>query len=81
MGPDSAKPSCPATLRILTTGEYVEAYADGVFALTAPCSSRHPAPWTAAVQGRQRTIPVRPIRLPDPHRDDASAIWPGPSAP
>ncbi|MEV0634105.1 mucin-1 [Streptomyces sp. NPDC050619] len=68
-----------ATLRILTVGEYVEVYADNVFALTTLCYSGHPAPWTAVTEGRAHTIPVRPIRLPDPRRDDASAVWPGPS--
>lgn len=67
-----------ATLRILTIGEYVEVYADGVFVLTSLCYSGHPAPWTAVTEGRTRTLPVRPVRLPDPDRDDASAIWPGP---
>lgn len=67
-----------ATLRILTIGEYVEVYADNVFALTALCYSGHAAPWTAVTEEHSRTIPVRPIRLPDPHRDDASAVWPGP---
>lgn len=67
-----------ATLRILTIGEYVEVYADNVFALTALCYSGHSTPWTAVTQEHSRTIPIRPIRLPDPHRDDASAIWPGP---
>ncbi|WP_326573799.1 mucin-1 [Streptomyces sp. NBC_00481] len=69
-----------STLRVLTVGEYVEVYADNVFALTALCYSGHPAPWTAVTEGHSRTIPVRPIRLPDPHRDDASAIWPGPTS-
>ncbi|MCD7438520.1 mucin-1 [Streptomyces lincolnensis] len=69
-----------ATLRILTIGEYVEVYADGVFALNALCYSGHPARWTTVTDGRARTLPVRPIRLPDPRRDDASAIWPGPTA-
>lgn len=69
----------PATaLRILTIGEYVEVYADGVFVLTTLCYSGHPAPWTAVTDGHTRTIPVRPVRLPDPDRDDASAVWPGP---
>ncbi|WP_329281916.1 mucin-1 [Streptomyces sp. NBC_01451] len=68
-----------ATLRILTIGEYVEVYADGVFVLTTLCYSGHAAPWTATSKGRSRTVPVRPVRLPDPDRDDASAIWPGPS--
>lgn len=67
-----------ATLRILTVGEYVEVYADGVFALTTLCYSGRPAPWTVSSEGRTRTIPVRPVRLPDPARDDASAVWPGP---
>ncbi|EFL27834.1 putative mucin-1 [Streptomyces himastatinicus ATCC 53653] len=66
------------TLRILTVGEYVEVYADGVFILTTLCYSGHPAPWTAVAEGLTRTIPVRPVRLPDPERDDASAVWPGP---
>ncbi|MEV0775247.1 mucin-1 [Streptomyces sp. NPDC050428] len=70
-----------STLRILTVGEYVEVYADGLFALATLCYSGHPAPWTAAAEGREGTIPVRPIRLSDPDRDDASAIWPGPSTP
>ncbi|MFI1212599.1 mucin-1 [Streptomyces sp. NPDC020802] len=69
-----------ATLRILTVGEYVEVYADNVFVLTTLCYSGHPAPWTAVAEGREHTVPVRPVRLPDPHRDDASAIWPGPSS-
>ncbi|MBX9394936.1 mucin-1 [Streptomyces sp. TRM72054] len=67
-----------ASLRILTIGEYVEVYADGVFALTTLGYSGHPAPWTAVTEGGSRPLPVRPIRLPDPHRDDASAVWPGP---
>lgn len=68
-----------ATLRILTIGEYVEVYADGVFALTTLCYSGHPTSWTATTEGHERVIPVRPIRLPGPHRDDASAVWPGPA--
>lgn len=68
-----------ASLRILTIGEYVEVYADNVFALTTLCYSGRPDSWTAVTGGHSRTIPVRPIRLPDPHRDDASAIWPGPT--
>ncbi len=68
-----------ATLRILTIGEYVEVYADNVFVLTTLCYSGHATSWTAVIDGREHTVPVRPIRLPDPHRDDASAIWPGPS--
>ncbi|MFH0178594.1 mucin-1 [Streptomyces cacaoi] len=67
------------TLRILTIGEYIEVYADNVFALTTLCYSGRPARWTAVTEEHSRTIPVRPIRLPDPHRDDASAIWPGPA--
>ncbi|MFF3336796.1 mucin-1 [Streptomyces sp. NPDC002888] len=84
-GPDGARldetvlPEPAAGLRILTVGEYVEVYADDVFALTTLCYSGHAAPWTAVTEGRAHTIPVRPIRLPDPHRDDASAIWPGPT--
>ncbi|MFG2026753.1 mucin-1 [Streptomyces sp. NPDC048825] len=66
-----------ASLRILTIGEYVEVYADSVFALATLCYSGHPTPWTAVTEGRERIIPVRPIRLPDPYRDDASAIWAG----
>ncbi|WP_105971916.1 glycoside hydrolase family protein [Streptomyces geranii] len=70
----------PATaLRVLTVGEYVEVYADGVFVLTALCYSGRPAPWTAVTDGHTRTVPVRPVRLPDPDRDDASAVWPGPA--
>ncbi|MGY1495290.1 hypothetical protein ACW4TU_01360 [Streptomyces sp. QTS52] len=68
-----------ATLRILTVGEYVEVYADGVFALTTLCYSGHAAPWTVTSKDGTHTVPVRPIRLPDPDRDDASAVWPGPS--
>ncbi|MBJ6636153.1 mucin-1 [Streptomyces sp. I5] len=73
-------PSPASALRILTIGEYVEVYADGVFALTALCYSGRPAPWTAATADGARQVPVRPIRLPDPYRDDASAVWPGPPA-
>lgn len=69
-----------ATLRILTIGEYVEVYADGVFVLTSLCYSGRPAAWTAVTEGRTRTLPVRPVRLPDPDRDDASAVWPGPAS-
>ncbi|WP_338896145.1 mucin-1 [Streptomyces sp. TG1A-60] len=69
----------PAVLRVLTVGEYVEIYADGVFALTTLCYSGHPAPWTAVTDDHPRAIPVRPLRLPDPDRDDASAVWPGPT--
>ncbi|MEU0164946.1 mucin-1 [Streptomyces iakyrus] len=69
-----------ASLRILTVGEYVEVYADGVFVLTTLCYSGRPAPWTATTEGGVRPVPVRPLRLPDPHRDDASAVWPGPPA-
>lgn len=78
---ETVLPEPVATLRILTIGEYVEVYADGVFVLTTLCYSGHPAPWTAVAEGRERAIPVRPIRLPDPCRDDASAIWPGPTTP
>jgi hypothetical protein len=67
-----------ATVRILTVGEYVEVYADGVFVLTATCYSGHPTPWTALTEGRTQAVPVRPMRIPSPERDDASAIWPGP---
>ncbi|MFE8991850.1 mucin-1 [Streptomyces collinus] len=71
-------PEPAASLRILTVGEYVEVYADGVFVLTTLCYSGRPAPWTAIAEGEVRPVPVRPLRLPDPHRDDASAVWPGP---
>lgn len=71
-------PGPAASLRILTVGEYVEVYADGVFVLTTLCYSGRPAPWTATTEGGVRPVPVRPLRLPDPHRDDASAVWPGP---
>jgi hypothetical protein len=67
------------TLRILTVGEYVEVYADNVFVLTALCYSGHATAWTAVVEGHEHTVPVRPVRLPAPHRDDASAVWPGPA--
>jgi sucrose-6-phosphate hydrolase SacC (GH32 family) len=67
-----------AALRILTIGEYIEVYADGVFALTTQCYSGHPASWTAVTDGAVHAITVRPVRRPAPHRDDASAIWPGP---
>ncbi|KOG37112.1 hypothetical protein [Streptomyces resistomycificus] len=71
--------AAPATtLRVLIIGEYVEVYADNVFALTTLCYSGRPAAWSAVTGDDRRTIPVRPIRLPDPERDDASAIWPGP---
>jgi hypothetical protein len=68
-----------AILRILTVGEYVEVYADNVFALTALCYSGHATTWTAVIEGHEHTVPVCPVRLPAPHRDDASAIWPGPA--
>ncbi|GHC76882.1 mucin-1 [Streptomyces violaceochromogenes] len=83
-GPDGTSlgetclPEPAASLRILTVGEYVEVYADGVFVLTTLCYSGRPAPWTATAEGGARPVPVRPLRLPDPHRDDASAVWPGP---
>jgi hypothetical protein len=70
-------PEPAAFLRILTIGEYVEVYAEGVFALTTLCYSGRPTTWTAVTDGHARMIPVRPIRLPDPDRDDASAAWPG----
>jgi sucrose-6-phosphate hydrolase SacC (GH32 family) len=66
-------------LRILTIGEYIEVYADNVFVLSALSYSGHPATWTAADGTGTRSVPVRLVRLPDPHRDDASAIWPGPA--
>ncbi|MFF4015038.1 mucin-1 [Streptomyces sp. NPDC001843] len=65
-------------LRILTVGEYVEVYADGVFVLTGTCYSGHPVPWTVLSEDRTRAVPVRPVRIPSPERDDASAVWPGP---
>lgn len=86
IGPDgsalaeTALPAPPTTLRIMTVGEYVEVYADGVFSLTALCYSGHPAPWRAHQGGGSSRVPVRPVLLPDPERDDASAIWPGPAA-
>ncbi|MFD7242924.1 glycoside hydrolase family protein [Streptomyces massasporeus] len=72
-------PEPAASLRILTVGEYVEVYADGVFVLTTLCYSGRPAPWTAVTEDGARPVAVRPLRLPDPHRDDASAVWPGPA--
>ncbi|GGW92675.1 hypothetical protein GCM10010297_12600 [Streptomyces malachitofuscus] len=75
----TALPSPPATLRILTVGEYVEVYADDVFTLTALCYSGRPVPWTALTGNGSAPVPVRPVRLPAPHRDDASAVWPGPT--
>ncbi|WP_330289243.1 mucin-1 [Streptomyces sp. NBC_00576] len=85
-GPDGARleetilAEPATTLRVLTVGEYVEVYADGVYALTTLHYSGHPTSWTATTEGRElpTPVPVRPIRLPDPTRDDASAIWPGP---
>lgn len=68
-----------AALRILTIGEYVEVYADGVFVLTTLCYAGRPAPWTVASEGTSRAVTVRTLRLPDPDRDDASAVWPGPA--
>ncbi|MEI5526446.1 mucin-1 [Streptomyces brasiliscabiei] len=76
---ETVLPGPPTSLRVLTIGEYVEVYADGVFVLTALSYTGHPAPWTATTENHTRTIPVRPLRLPDPTRDDASAIWPGPT--
>ncbi|MEV5908791.1 mucin-1 [Streptomyces chartreusis] len=73
-------PTLPSALRILTIGEYVEVYADGVFTLTTLCYSGRPVPWRAVSGKGVSPLPVRPIRLPDPHRDDASAVWPGPTA-
>ncbi|NBM14495.1 mucin-1 [Streptomyces sp. GC420] len=70
--PDPAR-----TLRILTVGEYVEVYADEVFVLTTMCYSGHAAPWTVSTPATTRRLPVRPVRLPDQDRDDASAVWPG----
>ncbi|GHH71632.1 invertase [Streptomyces sulfonofaciens] len=70
----------PDTLRILTVGEYVEVYADGAFVLTGLSYTGHPARWTLGTPAGRRAVPVRPVRLPHPDRDDASAIWPGPSA-
>ncbi|MFF8936624.1 mucin-1 [Streptomyces paradoxus] len=84
-GPDGAPlgetllPDPSVSLRILTVGEYVEVYADGVFVLTTLCYTGRPAPWTATTEGGVHPVAVRPLRLPDPHRDDASAVWPGPS--
>lgn len=75
---ETVLPEPAATLRILTVGEYVEVYADGVFVLTALSYTGGPAPWTAVTGNRTRTVPVRPLRLPAPERDDASAVWPGP---
>ncbi|MDX5566314.1 mucin-1 [Streptomyces sp. ID05-04B] len=75
---ETVLPEPAAALRVLTVGEYVEVYADDVFVLTTLCYAGRPAPWTAVSDGRTRTIPVRPVRLPDPGRDDASAVWPGP---
>ncbi|WP_149549539.1 mucin-1 [Streptomyces marokkonensis] len=73
-------PDPPSALRILTIGEYVEVYADDAFALTALCYSGRPVPWTAVTGKGAGPVPVRPIRLPDPWRDDASAVWPGSQA-
>ncbi|MFE9339593.1 mucin-1 [Streptomyces sp. NPDC007063] len=66
-----------AALRILTIGEYVEVYADGVFVLSTLSYSGHPAAWTAVTAAGEHTVPVRRIRLPDRDRDDASTVWPG----
>lgn len=75
---ETTLPETVSALRILTVGEYVEVYADGVFALTVPCYSGHAARWTVTTDGRGRNVGVRPVRLPDSRRDDASAVWPGP---
>lgn len=64
-------------LRVLTVGEYVEVYADGVFVLMTLCYSGRAVGWTATTDRGVRAVPVRPVRLPSPYRDDASAIWPG----
>lgn len=77
---ETVLPSVPGALRILTVGEYVEVYADDVFALTALCYSGRAVPWTALTGNGAGPVAVRPIRLPDPCRDDASAVWPGPAA-
>ncbi|GAQ61099.1 mucin-1 [Streptomyces scabiei] len=77
---ETVLPAPAATLRILTVGEYVEVYADNVFVLTALSYTGAPAPWTAVAGERTWAVPVRPLRLPAPDRDDASAVWPGPDA-
>lgn len=64
-------------LRILTVGEFAEVYADDVFVAQSSCYAGRPVPWTVTGDGRARQVPVRPVRLPEPPRDDASAIWPG----
>ncbi|MGW8955936.1 mucin-1 [Streptomyces sp. NPDC055709] len=66
-----------SSLRILTIGEYVEVYANNMFVLTTLCYSGRPVPWTAVTQRRSYIVPIRPVRVPASHRDDASAIWPG----
>ncbi|MBQ0987035.1 mucin-1 [Streptomyces sp. F63] len=68
----------PGRLRILTVGEYVEVYADGVFVLAAAGYAGRPVAWRAVSGGTARAVRVRPVRLPDPDRGDVSAVWPGP---
>ncbi|MFI9162486.1 mucin-1 [Kitasatospora aureofaciens] len=71
-------PDEPRRLRILTIGEYVELYADDAFVLVALSYTGSSCRWTVTRGGVTHTVPVRPVRLPDEHRDDASALWPGP---
>ncbi|MGW3073442.1 mucin-1 [Kitasatospora sp. NPDC001132] len=69
----------PSSLRILTIGEYVEVYADEVLVLVTMSYTGRCCPWTATRRGATEPVSVRPVLLPHEHRDDISAIWPGPA--
>jgi hypothetical protein len=73
----------PSRLRILTVGEYVEVYADDVLVLCTASYGPHTGRircWAVDRRSRRRPWPVR-IRtlIFDDGRDDASALWRGPS--
>jgi hypothetical protein len=76
-----AVPEPPRHLRVLTVGEFVEVYADDILVVSTASYAPRSGEVTCRIGSRPGEVRVRPLCLPDPGRDDVSALWPGASAP
>lgn len=70
--------TAPTSLRVLTVGEFVEVYADDALVLASSSYIGFPTIVTAHTAGTTTTV-VNRIRARASNRDDASAIWRGPT--
>ncbi|MFJ8536153.1 mucin-1 [Streptomyces sp. NPDC093591] len=78
-GPHLRHLPCPVReLRVLTVGEYIEVYADGVHVLNASTYSGRSTVIRRHGRAGADGLRVRRLLLPDPLRDDASAVWRAP---